>query len=86
MSRCISYHGEYSDHVLDGEGFYCTRCGDLDDVTLTERLRTAEAQRAEALTWLRRAAPATRPNTWLQDEVRRELAAFLATTEEPTRG
>ena len=81
MSTCISRYGEYNSHT-PGDGFYCPRCGDLDDVTLTERLRTAEAQRAEALAWLRRAAPATRPDTWLQDEVRREVAAFLATTEE----
>lgn len=81
MSTCISRYGEYNSHT-PGDGFYCTRCGDLDDVTLTERLRTAEAQRAEALTWLRRATSATRTDTWLATDERRELAAFLAATEE----
>ncbi len=44
MSTCISHHGEYGSHTLDGEGFYCTRCGDLDDVALVEQLRAKDAE------------------------------------------
>ena len=51
MSRCISSHGEYSEHTFPhpkaaarGEDrFTCTLCGDFDESAAMGALRTAEA-------------------------------------------
>ena len=47
MSRCVSMHGEYSDHILDGD-YICTRCNVLDEDALIDerdKLRGALAER-----------------------------------------
>lgn len=43
MSKCISQHGEYSEHE-PGENFACTLCGALDEDALVARVREAEAE------------------------------------------
>ena len=51
MSRCISSHGEYSEHTFLPSGpatrgedrFTCTLCGDFDEWAAVEALLAAEA-------------------------------------------
>ena len=59
MSRCISSHGEYSEHTFPhpkaaarGEDrFTCTLCGDFDESAAMGALRTAEAIAEAAREW-----------------------------------
>ena len=45
MSKCISSHGEYSEHDLTGaERFACQRCWVLDEAAIMAALAAAEAE------------------------------------------
>ena len=45
MSKCISSHGEYSEHDLTGaERFICQRCWALDEDAIMAALAASEAE------------------------------------------
>jgi len=47
MSKCISKHGEYSEHELGNpeDPFCCQRCFTVDEDAIMAALRSAEAER-----------------------------------------
>lgn len=47
MSKCISSHGEYSEHEVK-EGFSCEWCGVFDERAALDRIEALEAERDRA--------------------------------------